>query len=148
MLTHGRIARLNKAVPLLFLLISPIASAEWTKINDAADVNLQKFIDMKSIRQTGPMNTMRRIWEVNNVPKRAADNALSTKTYVEYDCKDRRMRTLEAINFSEPLAAGVNLTVTSDDTKPGNWSDIVKGSSSEIIFNRVCPHDDSDATTK
>ena len=138
---------MKKMCPLLLLLISAIASAEWTKINDAANVSFEQFIDTKTIRQTGPMNTMRRIWEMSNLAKRAANNALSTKNYTEYDCKDRRVRTLEETSFSEPWAAGANLTVTADDAKPGNWSGITKGSTSEIIFSRVCPHDDSDATT-
>lgn len=90
------------------------------------------------------MNTMRRVWELSNLAKNASNKVLSTKKYMEYDCKDRRLRVLEESNFSDYWAQGESLAVMGLDMKPGNWSDIGKGSLSETIFNRVCPHDESD----
>ena len=133
---------MKKLLPLLAILVSATVSAEWVKINVAADTASEKFIDIKAIRQTGPMNTMRRVWEINNLMKAAPDKALSTKNHVEYDCKDRRVRVLEESKFSEHWARGDNLTLTALDPKPDNWSDLSKGSVSETIFNRVCPNDD------
>ena len=135
---------MKKLFPLLLLFISATASADWVKINGLADTSPEKFIDTNAIRQSGPMNTMRRVWEITHLAKGASDKVLSTKNYMEYDCKDRRVRVLEENSFSEYLAQGENLTVTGQDNKPSNWSDIGKGSISEIIFNRVCPSDDSD----
>ena len=129
---------------LLLLFISATASADWLKINGVADPSSEKFIDMDAIRQTGPMNTMRRVWEVSNLTTGTANKALSIKNHTESDCKDRRIRILEESNFSEHWAKGESLTVTGHDTKPGNWSSIRKGSVSEAIFNRVCPSDESD----
>ena len=130
--------------PLLLVLVSATVSAEWVKVIGAADTNYEKFIDTKAIRQTGPMNTMRRVWELTNLAKTGSNNASSTKSYVEYDCKDRRVRVLEENSFSETWAQGVNLSIAGKEGKHALWSEIGKGSASEIIFNRVCPNDDPD----
>ena len=137
---------MKKLLPLLLLFMSATASADWVKINGTADTSSEKFIDTKAIRQTGPMNTMRRVWEISNLAKGASNKVLSIKNYMEYDCKDRRIRVLEESNFSEYWAQGENLAVMGHDIKSGNWSDIGKGSVSEAIFNRVCPNDESDTS--
>ena len=132
--------------PLLLLFLSATVSADWVKITGTADTSSEKFIDTTAIRQTGPMNTMRRVWELSNLAKSASNKALSIKHYMEYDCKDRRVRVLEESYFSEHMAQGESLTLPSREQNPSNWSGIAKGSVSEVVFNRVCPHDDSDAS--
>lgn len=130
---------MKKLIPLLLLVVSANASADWVKIHGTADTSPEKFIDADAIRQTGPMNTMRRVWEISNFPKGATTTVLSIKSYVEYDCKDRRVRVLEESKFSEHWAQGENLTVAGNGIKSGHWSAMGKGSVSETIFNRVCP---------
>lgn len=130
--------------PMLLLLMNASALADWEKINGALETSSEKFIDAEAIRQTGPMNTMRRVWEISNLTTVTSDKALSIKNYMEYDCKDRRIRVLEESNFSEHWAQGESLTVTGQELKSGDWSGIRKGSVSETIFNRVCPSDASD----
>ena len=133
---------MKKLLPLLAILVSATVSADWVKVSGATDAAGEKFIDMKAIRQTGSMNTMRRVWEITNLVKPAPNKVLSTKNHVEYDCKDRRVRVVEESNFSEHWTRGDNLTLTALDPKLGNWIDLRKGSVSETIFNRVCPNDD------
>ena len=133
---------MKKLFPLLAILVSATVSADWVTIPGATETAPEKFIDIKAIRQTGPMNTMRRVWEISNLAQDAPDKVLSIKSHVEYDCKDRRVRVLEESKFSEHWARGDNLTLTALDPKLGNWSNLSKGSVSETIFNRVCPNDD------
>ena len=73
---------MKKLFPLLAILLSATVSADWVKIADATDAASEKFIDMKAIRQTGPMNTMRRVWEIGNLMKDAPDKVLSIKSHV------------------------------------------------------------------
>ena len=131
---------MKKLLSLSLLVISTAASADWVKINGPAGTSPEKFIDTGAIRQTGPMNTMRRVWEISNFSNGVSYKVLSIKNYMEYDCKDRRIRVLEESNFSEHWAQGENLTVTGGDIKPGNWSVIRKGSVSATVFDRVCPN--------
>ena len=127
--------------PLLLLLVSTTTSADWLRIKGADNNAAEKFIETTSIRQTGPMNTMRRVWEMSNFAKFTADKALSIKTLMEYDCKDRRIRVLEENYFSEHLAKGEALTQVGNAVLPSNWSGIDKGSTVETIFYRLCPQD-------
>ena len=68
---------MQKLLPLLLVFISATVSADWVKINVAVDTASEKFIDVKAIRQTGPMNTMRRVWEISNLAKGASNKVLS-----------------------------------------------------------------------
>lgn len=132
---------MKKLFALLLIFFSVTASAEWVKIDRATNTASEKFIDPKSVRQTGPMNTMRRVWELSNLSKRAPNNAMSIKSLNEYDCKDRRIRVIKESYFSEHGAEGETLAAIAQDAKASDWSEIVKGSIGETIFNRVCPSD-------
>ena len=132
----------KRSIPLLVLLVSTVVYADWVKVDSAADTGANKFIDTKAIRQTGPMNTMRRVWELSNLAKRTSSQVLSIKSHVEYDCKDRRIRIIEVAFFSEHWAQGERLPAAGSDAKSGDWSDISNGSLGESIFKRVCPSDD------
>lgn len=133
----------KRSITLLVLLVSTVVGADWVKVDSAADTGANKFIDAKAIRQTGPMNTMRRVWELSNLAKRTSSQVLSIKSHVEYDCKDRRIRTIEVAFFSEHWAQGERLPAPGSDMTPGDWRDISTGSPGETIFKRVCPSDDS-----
>ena len=86
------------------------------------------------------MNTMRRVWELNNLAKASANNIASVKQQVEYDCKDRRYRVIEESSFSERWAKGESLAAAAPSTKPGDWNAIDPGGISQTVFNRVCPN--------
>ena len=139
---------MKNLIALLLLLNSSFAFADWVKINGGTDRLSEKFIDEKTIRQTGPMNTMRRIWDLSNMLKGRPDKVLSVKSYMEYDCKDLRIRTLEESKFSEQWAQGKSLYETSKDAPPGNWRKLSKGGVSETVFNLVCPNDATTTTGK
>ncbi len=138
------LASMKNLFPLLLLILSTSATADWLRITVKAGLSHEKFIDVAAIRQTGPMNTMRRVWEISNLAKGAHNKVLSIKAQVEYDCKDRRFRVLEESSFSEPWAQGETLAVVAYDGSTAAWRDIAKSSVDESIFNRVCPNDDPD----
>ncbi len=135
---------MKKILPLLLIAISADASAaDWERIDRAGDASSPKFIDTKTIRQTGPMNTMRRVWEVTNLSKPASNTARSIKNHVEYDCKDRRVRVLDESFFTEHFAQGDAVAAAASEANAGSWSEIATGGEREAIFKRVCPSDDS-----
>lgn len=129
---------MKNLLPLLMLCMCANASADWLKMKSAVDLSFEKFIDIQAIRQTGPMNTMRRVWEISNLTAESSNKVLSIKTHMEYDCRERRIRVLEESKFSKHWAEGENLSVSEQDGNSGNWSGIRKGSVSDTIFNRVC----------
>ena len=136
---------MKKLPTWILLFASTTAFADWVKIDGPIGALYEKFIDINAIRQSGPMNTMRRVWEINNLANVSASNISSSnissvKQHVEYDCKDRRYRVIEENTFSERWAKGEKLTVAAAETKPGDWSAVAFGSISETIFSRVCPN--------
>lgn len=126
--------------------LSLSASADWVKVKGATDASSEHFTEGDTIRQTGPMNTMRRVWQLTHLAKGGSNQFFSIKQYMEYDCRTRRVRVLEESQFSEYWAQGTSLVVMGPDMQPGQWSDIGKSGLGESIFKRVCPHDDSDAS--
>ena len=141
-------ANVKKLFPFLLLFMNASASAEWLKIKGTAANSAEKLIDVETIRQTGPMNTMRRFWELNHLTERAPNKALSIKSYMEYDCKDRRVRVLEESSFTEYWAQGEKLALTVHDSQLTKWNAIGKRSINETVFKRVCPHDESDTQAR
>ena len=101
----------------------------------------ETFIDTGTVRQTGPMATMRRVWQLSNRPPGGASGIGSIKSLVEYDCKDRRVRVLEVGHFADVWARGDKLDVAAPDLNGRDWIGIAKGSLGEAVFLRVCPHD-------
>ena len=137
-----------KQLSALLLFVSTGACADWVQIRSIADTATEVFIEPSSIRQSGPMSIMRRVWEIRNFSPDASNQVLSTKTRMEYDCKDRRLRVLEQSQFSAHWARGEPLPGLGTDIQPSPWSDIAAGSVMATIFSQVCPHDGSDASLK
>jgi hypothetical protein len=129
----------KKLCAILFTLSAAIAHADWVKIDFKSSDQIETFIDTNRIRQSGPMNTMRRVWELSNLLKPTPNNALSIKSQIEYDCKDRRVRTIEEAFFAEHFAKGDALTAGNQAIQLGAWRELRKGSVDEMIFESVCP---------
>ncbi len=126
---------------LLLLLMSATAAADWVKVIRPTGATPERFIDTETMRQTGPMNTMRRVWELSNLNQSPGAKFLSVKSLVEYDCKDRRVRVLEENYFAGPGAQGESVVGPEGDLKRSAWRGIRKRTVDETIFKRVCPHD-------
>ena len=126
---------------LLFLLLSccHAASADWSRIAEKSHPEPQQYIDLDSVKQTGPMAIMRRVWELSNYSKPVHDGVQSAKRLSEYDCMDRRHRVLQEVWFAEPWAKGENVTPRRKDNTEPAWRSIEKKSINEIIFDEVCP---------
>lgn len=126
---------------VLAVLGCTAAHAEWVAMPRATDGSLETFIDLETVRQTGPMNIMRRVWQLSLLAPGAANKALSVKSHVEYDCKDGRYRVLEVNYFTEAWGRGRQLESTVPSAVSSDWNVIDKDSLSALIFRRVCPHD-------
>lgn len=128
---------------LLFVLlisVSVTALADWLPIEKASDLESQLYIDPDSVKQTGPMAIMRRIWELKNYAVADNDMVKSVKRLAEYDCMDRRYRVLQESGFSGDLAEGEPVNLRGLDNADGQWRPIQSGSTAEIILDELCPH--------
>jgi hypothetical protein len=133
--------------PILAVLLSSLAGtawADWQKIRESGPLEYETFIDIATVRQRGPMATMRRVWEIRNVPEPAEGRAASTRTLAEYDCQNRRPRILEESRFSAHWSSGQELTPAREKDSGRGWKPLEPEAVEERIFHEVCPHDDGD----
>ena len=124
---------------LLLLSFCQSALADWSRIAEKSHPEPQQYIDLDSVKQTGPMAIMRRVWELRNYSKPVQDGVRSVKRLSEYDCMDRRHRVLQELWFTEQWAKGENVAPGRQDNGEPAWRPIEAKSVNEIIFDEVCP---------
>ena len=132
-------ACVTRSIPgiLSFLLAtaSGIVLADWTKIAPDNDI-YSAYADQVSIRRQGDMVRMQGLYEFRRQDFTPDGKGLySTVVLREYDCGQRRVRLLSAIDFSGHMGAGVAVS-TSD--RPRRWEEVVAGGIDEHYLNVAC----------
>ena len=123
--------KLRAALTLVMMLASAPAWAEWTRVGAADD--FVTYLDMDTLRKDG---AMRRIWELIDLKeKNPRDGEWSRVVYWEYDCKENRIKGLQASAYSERMGKGQAIRTT---TTPGPWSFTTPGTVGEITSHIIC----------
>ena len=134
-------------IVLIFLLLVAAASAraEWLEVGKSSKAaylilsrNTVFYIDPSSITREG---NIRRVWEIHDLDDKGSQGERSVLASVEYDCAQKRMRTLKATGRSQRMASGeiIPLRQVYDD-----WVFLKAGEADEIFFkilNLVCVRD-------
>ena len=127
---------------ILLLLAAAPTRAEWVqmgKSSKSAYIVLTDetvyYIDPATITKEG---NFRRVWEIHDLGSKGSQGERSILASVEYDCAQKRMRTLKANGKSLRMARGeiIPLSRILDD-----WINLRPGSDDEIYFkilNTVC----------
>jgi len=89
---------------LLLFSFSQAALADWSRVAETSHPEPQQYLDLDSVKQTGPMAIMRRVWELRNYSTPHHDKVRSIKRLSEYDCMDRRHRVVQELWFTDPWA--------------------------------------------
>jgi hypothetical protein len=119
-------------VLMMALLLStamPVA-AEWVKYFES-DVATFHF-DPVSIRVNGHL---RQVQELLELKQRHRDGEMSRRALREYDCEEKRHRTLSFTTHAEPMAGG---SILYSRNESGRWFPIAPGSGAEGILKVVC----------
>jgi hypothetical protein len=98
------------------LLLHSAASGAWKLIND--EIGFREYADIDAVERLGKIA---RIWTLIDYEFPIGDKPAqyrSTKQLFEFDCSERRMRTLVFRNYSLTQAGGA--VVTSKD-RPDPW---------------------------
>ena len=120
---------------LLLLIIVPPARADWVKVGEVKksthffmSATTVYFIDPTMITRDG---SLRRVWEIHNLSDTGSSGEKSVLTSVEYDCADKRMRTISATGHSEPMASGqiIPLRNVLDD-----WTNLSAGKDDQVFM--------------
>jgi hypothetical protein len=126
---------------LLLGVVAP-AWADWVKVGEVKksthfflSSTTVYFVDPTTITKDG---SVRRVWEIHNLSDTGPSGERSVLASVEYDCADKRVRTLSATGHSEPMASGqiISLRGVLDD-----WTNLSAGKDDQVfmkILDMVC----------
>ena len=118
------------------------AGAQWVEVDKSERGFFSSFVrgttyyfDPSTITRDG---NLRRVWEIHDLADKGPQGERSILASVEYDCADKRMRTLKATGKSARMARGeiIQLSVFSDE-----WIALRPGKDVEAylkILDTVC----------
>jgi hypothetical protein len=128
----------------LLLMAATSAMADWVMVGKSSRTSYLVYsdetvyyIDPASIAREG---NFRRVWEIYELNDKGSEGERSVLASVEYDCAEKRMRTLKATGRSLPMARGqiIPLNRIYDD-----WIILQRGKDDDIFFkilDAVCAH--------
>ena len=126
----------------LLLVAAGQARAEWVEVGKSSKSafyflsrEAAYYIDPATIAREG---NFRRVWEIHDLAEKGSQGERSVLASMEYDCAEKRMRTLKATGRSLRMARGeiIPLSRVLDE-----WIILRPGSADEIFFkilNTVC----------
>lgn len=121
-------------IALALLGVSITATAGWIFIKDAGERTVHADPDM--IRRTG---NMARMWELHNFKSERFEADIryrSTKAHVEYDCGDKRVRTLHLRYYAGQMGSGLVVDTINDNRS--EWRPVAPSSIDETLWQLAC----------
>lgn len=126
---------------LALLSFCQLAFADWSRIAEKSHPEPQQYIDLDSVKQTGPMAIMRRVWELRNFSKSLNGGVRSIKRLSEYDCMNQRHRVIQELWFTDPWAQGESVASGRKDEAEPAWHPVKAKSINKVILDELCPHE-------
>jgi hypothetical protein len=121
---------------LLFTMMIPSTSfAEWTKITDS-DKGNSFYVDYTRIRKHDGYVYY---WRLVDYLKPTSFGDLSTKVYLQGDCKSFRQKSLTMSVHKEPMGGGTG-EVFPPKGERANWKYPTPNSVNETLLKEVCKH--------
>lgn len=106
------------------------AWAEWLEVGQSMSLTL--YMDPATLSKDG---NHRKAWVLYDFRNRATSGELSVRAYREFDCDQRRVRTLSISYFAEPMAGG--LILSKSDT-PDEWQSVPAKTVNGIELGYAC----------
>ena len=128
-------------IMLALLCFCNQAFADWSRIAEKSHLEPQQYVDLGSVKQTGPMAIMRRVWELRNYSKPVHGGVRSIKRLSEYDCMNHRHRVIQEFWFTDLWAQGENMVTSRKDEVEPAWRPIKAKSVNKVILDEMCPHE-------
>ena len=128
---------MKKIVFILLMAFSCSVWAEWKFIEQGTSSKHSFFIDPMTIKKEG---NKRKVWELKNLFQMGKMGEMSTRSRIEYDCKEEQYRFIQISYFPEKFATGSVLLVHNYQINipGGEWSQIAPETVDEALFKFVC----------
>jgi hypothetical protein len=119
--------------------IGMTASAEWTKIGNASAQEPELYMDLDSVKQTGPMAIHRQVNILSQGSELRAKGIASQISLYEYDCMNSKLRVLETSAYSKAWAAGETTLMPLPPQSAKEWLNLPAHALGQIALEMVCP---------
>jgi len=120
------------------------ANAEWTKIINPSPQEQELYMDMDSVKQTGPMAIHRQVNILSQGSELRAKGIASQVSLYEYDCMNSKLRVLETSVYSKAWAAGETTLMPLPPQSAKEWLNLPAHALGQIALEMVCPGSKSD----
>lgn len=119
----------------LFLLsllgsLAPISALAWTRIGETPEVTL--YVNRNSIEKD---DTIRRVWEMQDLKAPDAEGVRSRRYLNEYDCQYKMHRLGQMTSFSGPKMTGQKVATVNE---MGYWRKIPPNGVFVLTYIAVC----------
>ena len=108
------------------------ADAEWTRLNEIDDDEIDFYVDVETIRKHDGYVYF---WSLYDFVKPIEDS-LSASSYFQGDCNTFKMKALSMLTYKEPMAGGNYDEDTSDGVS--KWRYPTPDSIMYYILNFIC----------
>lgn len=121
---------MRRIVAFLGFIVAAPAFAGWEEMVSRGGISL--FVDPETIKVSG---STRNVMALVAYSEPLSNGARSIQGAMEYDCQDKRLRTLTFTQYAGPLARG---QVVSDSQIPTEWSPVAPGTIAADALDFVC----------
>jgi hypothetical protein len=133
---------------LFLMAISPPVFSEWSKLaNPISQAKQQgeqlkeqfseKFIDMDTVKQTGPMAIYRQVMILSQ-GARTPQSVMSSLSLYEYDCMNTKLRIINTTSFTEEWAKG-EIVALPPAPNLREWGNLPRTVLGKQTFDMLCP---------
>jgi len=98
----------------------------------------QKYIDLHTVTQSGPMAIYRRVHVLSQGAAVAANGVQSMLALYEYDCMNTKFRLLQTSGFSKQWAEGDSMALSAS-SGPAQWLPLPLQALGQKTFDLLCP---------
>jgi hypothetical protein len=114
----------------LWLVLVPNMAQAWTRIGESEEVTL--YVNRSSIEKE---NTVRRVWEMQDLKTADPEGVRSRRYLNEYDCDYKMHRLGQMTSYAGPKMTGQKLFTVSD---MGYWRKIPPNGVFTLTYIAVC----------
>lgn len=123
----------NVFLAILLATASASAMAGWSRVSPGGSDTF--YADSGSIIKSGHKVKMRALHDYQVAAKVAGVTFLSSEVQDEYDCVEKKARTLFYTLYSRRMAKGKKVY---SDLDSHDWEPVKLGSAREILWNYAC----------
>jgi hypothetical protein len=130
----------SSAFVIFFLCLnSTVVFAEWERVGEERASSLEYYLDMQSVKQTGPMSIYRQVKVLIQGPAIKSQSLESAISLNEYDCMNAKLRVLQTTGFTQPWGNGDKVALSPPLSQVNEWQALPETPFGQHTVDLLCP---------